>query len=144
MKPYFTKDNEEELEFLYKILKEKGNKIKEIKKDTLYGEVFNMGIIACEIFLFLALKSIISFNALIAAMAIIYIPFKSASLIIYGSRVGRYIRKQRLNKAIDEYQTKIVDLKNIIKNEKQISTINEPIINPIKQNDKEKVLVLKK
>ena len=123
---------ENELENLSLKLNTAKKELSSNKIDTIFGEILNTLIVAGEIVLYVALNSTLSTAALIIVMALFYIPTKGMTLELEGSRIGRYIKRKKLNATIRDLDEKIpqlektlTDMKAKTKYNVECATINE-------------------
>lgn len=123
---------ENELENLSLKLNTAKKELSSNKIDIILGEILNTLIVAGEIFIYVVLNSTVSAAALIAAMALFYIPTKGMTLMAEGSRIGRYIKWKKLNATIRDLDEKIpqlektlTDMKAKTKYNVECATINE-------------------
>ena len=84
------------------------------KIDTIFGEILNTVIISGEIVLYFTLNSILPTAILITVMTLFYIPTKGVNLVSGGSRIGRHIKRKKLNATIRDLDEKIPQLEKIL------------------------------
>lgn len=130
LKDILIKENE--LEDLSSKLNTAKRELSSNKLDTILGEVLNTVIIGGEIVLYVALNSTLPTAVLITIMSLVYIPTKGVNLVSSGSRIGRYIKRKKLNATIRDLDEKIpqlekflTDMKEKAKYNVEYTTINE-------------------
>ena len=130
LKDILIKENE--LEDLSSKLNTAKKELSFNKIDTIFGEFLNTVIIGGEIFLYFALNSTFSTEALITVMILFYIPIKGVNLLSGGSRIGRHIKRKKLNETIRDLDKKIpqlektlTDMKTKAKYNVEYAAINE-------------------
>ena len=123
---------ENELENLSLKLNTAKKELSSNKIDTIFGEILNTVIVAGEIVLYVGLNSTLPTATLITVMALFYIPTKGMNLVSEGSRIGRYIKRKKLNATIRDLDEKIpqlektlTDMKAKTKYNVECATINE-------------------
>ena len=105
---------ENELENLSLKLNTAKKELSSNKSDTIFGEILNTLIVAGEIVLYVGLNSTLPTAALITVMALFYIPTKGMNLVSEGSRIGRYIKRKKLNATIRDLDEKIPQLEKTL------------------------------
>lgn len=130
LKDILIKENE--LEALSSKLNTAKKELSSNKIDTIFGEILNTLIIGGEIVLYVVLNSTLPTAALITLMALFYIITKGTNLLAEGSRIGKYIKRKKINETIRELDEKIPQLEKILTDMKTKtkynvaqSTINE-------------------
>lgn len=110
---------ENELESLKSELNDTKQKLHLNKRNIKEGEIFNSLIIIIEIISYIVGVSIFPTLGLVGMMAMFYIVGKIYCLVGYGSRVGKYIQKKKLNKTLNDLEEKIPQV------EKKLNTMIE-------------------
>lgn len=124
LKEILLKENN--LEELKSKLEDYKNKLSLNKQDIIFGNISSVALITMESALFAFLHSVLPVLILLIVMAISYVPFKAMSVVTFGTRIGRHIKKNKLT----------TDIKSV---ELELSTLEKELVN-IKENSKYKVL----
>lgn len=110
---------ENDLENLNLRLQKSKEKLSDTKQNMIFGEIANVGLIGAEVFIYAFLHSAIPLELLIPIMAITYVPFKCFVSLMYGTRIGRHIKKKRLTTDIEKMKLELPTL------EKELMEIKE-------------------
>ena len=110
---------ENELENLNQELITAKSELTENKANTIFGELGNLVIIGGGIFLSIELFPVVSTQSLIYMLIGTYAIIKSISLVMYGTRIGRYKKNKRLKSTIESLEKNSVQLEAELKNLKE-------------------------
>ncbi len=123
---------ENNLEKLKSKLENCKNQLSSTKLDMIGGNVCGIISIAIEIVLFASLHSVLTLGTLITVMAISYINFKGMGLLMFGTRIGRHSKKNKLINDIEKMELELPKLEKELKEIKEkskykvsISTVDE-------------------
>ena len=110
---------ENELENLNQELITAKSELTENKANTIFAELGNLVIIGGGIFLSIELFPVVSTQSLIYMLIGTYAIIKSISLVMYGTRIGRYKKNKRLKSTIESLEKNSVQLEAELKNLKE-------------------------
>lgn len=110
---------ENELENLNQELIAAKSELTENKANTIFGELGNLVIIGGGIFLSIELFPVVSTQSLIYMLIGTYAIIKSISLVMYGTRIGRYKKNKKLKSTIESLEENSVQLEAELKNLKE-------------------------
>ena len=110
---------ENELENLNQELITAKSELTENKANTIFGELGNLVIIGGGIFLSIELFPVVSTQSLIYMLIGTYSIIKSISLVMYGTRIGRYKKNKKLKSTIESLEENSVQLEVELKNLKE-------------------------
>lgn len=110
---------ENELENLNQELIAAKSELTENKANTIFGELGNLVIIGGGIFLSIELFPVVSTQSLIYMLIGTYAIIKSISLVMYGTRIGRYKKNKKLKSTIESLEKNSVQLEAELKNLKE-------------------------
>lgn len=106
---------ENELENLNQELIAAKSELTENKANTIFGELGNLVIIGGGIFLSIELFPVVSTQSLIYMLIGTYAIIKSISLVMYGTRIGRYKKNKKLKSTIESLEENSVQLEAELK-----------------------------
>lgn len=112
---------ENELENLNQELITAKSELTENKANTIFAELGNLVIIGGGIFLSIELFPVVSTQSLIYMLIGTYAIIKSISLVMYGTRIGRYKKNKKLKSTIESLEENSVQLEAELKNLKEKS-----------------------
>lgn len=110
---------ENELENLNQELIAAKSELTENKANTIFAELGNLVIIGGGIFLSIELFPVVSTQSLIYMLIGTYAIIKSISLVMYGTRIGRYKKNKKLKSTIESLEENSVQLEAELKNLKE-------------------------
>lgn len=110
---------ENELENLNQELITAKSELTENKANTIFAELGNLVIIGGGIFLSIELFPVVSTQSLIYMLIGTYAIIKSISLVMYGTRIGRYKKNKKLKSTIESLEENSVQLEAELKNLKE-------------------------
>ncbi len=123
---------ENQIENLKLKLEDYSKKLDQNKFDIIGGEIISTVLIATEIGLAIAFNSVLTLKELILLMTLSYLSVKGLFSFMYGTRIGRYIKKKKLTSEIEKIESEIPELEKELANIKEkskykveCSTINE-------------------
>lgn len=106
---------ENELENLNQELIAAKSELTENKANTIFAELGNLVIIGGGIFLSIELFPVVSTQSLIYMLIGTYAIIKSISLVMYGTRIGRYKKNKKLKSTIESLEENSVQLEAELK-----------------------------
>ncbi len=106
---------ENELENLNQELIAAKSELTENKANTIFAELGNLVIIGGGIFLSIELFPVVSTQSLIYMLIGTYAIIKSISLVMYGTRIGRYKKNKKLKSTIESLEENSVQLETELK-----------------------------
>jgi len=106
------------------------------RQNTIFGVTADLFLLGMEIFMYTVLHSIVAIEMLITLIAVSYIPFKGMLCLLYGTGIGRYIKKKKLTSKVEQEEQELSVLEEELTEIKERSKYRVNCSTAIDSNEK--------